>query len=60
MDFNGEGSMKVGDKVEHVLTKDWLLVLQIVPSADRQDQKILCRTKDLKEIWFYEFEIKTL
>jgi hypothetical protein len=52
--------MKVGDKVEHVLTKDWLLVLQIVPSADRQDQKILCRTKDLKEIWFYEFEIKTL
>ena len=52
--------MKVGDKVEHVLTKDWLLVLQIAPSADRQSQRILCRTKDLKEVWFYEFEIKTL
>ena len=52
--------MDVGQKVEHILTKDWLLVLQIVPSVDRESQKILCRTKDLKEVWFYEFELKTL
>jgi len=51
--------MKVKDKVEHIFTKDWMLVLQIVSNQGLPD-KILCRTKDLREIWFYDFELKAL
>jgi hypothetical protein len=51
--------MKVKDKVEHIFTKDWMLVLQIVSNQGLPD-KILCRTKDLREIWFYDFELKQL
>jgi hypothetical protein len=51
--------MKVGNKVEHVFTKDWLLVLQIVVNQGTPD-KILCRTKDLREIWFFDFELRQL
>ena len=51
--------MKVGNKVEHIFTKDWMLVLQIVDGKGTPD-KILCRTKDLREIWFYDFELKQL
>lgn len=51
--------MKVSNKVEHILSKDWLLVLEIVKNGDGTD-KILCRTKDLREIWFYDFELKQL
>jgi hypothetical protein len=53
------GGMKVKDKVEHIFTKDWMLVLQIVSNQGLPD-KILCRTKDLREIWFYDFELKQL
>jgi hypothetical protein len=51
--------MKVGNKAEHVFTKDWMLVLQIVVNQGAPD-KILCRTKDLREIWFYDFELKQI
>jgi len=51
--------MKIGSKVEHVFTKDWLYVLEIVHNHGTHD-KILCRTKDLREIWFYDFELKLL
>jgi hypothetical protein len=53
------GGMKVGNKAEHIFTKDWMLVLQIVVNQGTPD-KILCRTKDLREIWFYDFELKQL
>ena len=46
--------MKAGDKVEHILNKEYLLVLEI-----RKD-KILCRTKDMREVWFYPFELKAV
>jgi hypothetical protein len=51
--------MKVGSKVEHVFTKDWMMVLQVAKNQGTHD-KILCRTKQLEEIWFYDFELKAL
>lgn len=51
--------MKVGQKVEHVFTKDWMLVLAIAKNQGEND-KILCRLKDLREVWFYDFELKQL
>jgi hypothetical protein len=51
--------MKVGSKAEHVFTKDWVFILDIVRNQGLPD-KILCRTKDLREIWFYDFELKQL
>jgi hypothetical protein len=49
--------MKVGNKVEHVLTKDWLLILQVIDQPDGS-KKYLCRTKDLREVSFFEFELR--
>jgi hypothetical protein len=51
--------MKVGSKVEHVFTKDWMLVLQVLKQEGDHD-KVLCRLKDLREVWFYDFELKAL
>jgi len=51
--------MKIGSKAEHVFTKDWVFILDIVSNQGLPD-KILCRTKDLREIWFYDFELKPL
>jgi hypothetical protein len=51
--------MKVGNKAEHIFTKDWMLVLQIVKNGDGTE-KILCRTKDLREVWFYDFELRAI
>jgi hypothetical protein len=51
--------MKVGNKAELVFTKDWVFVLQIVDGKGTPD-KILCRTKDLREIWFFDFELRPL
>jgi hypothetical protein len=51
--------MKVGSKAEHVLSRDWVLVLDIVKTQGLPD-KVLCRTKDLREIWFFDFELKQL
>lgn len=51
--------MKVGSKVEHVFTKDWLYIIDIERNADKAD-RLLCRTKDLREIWFYDFELRQI
>ena len=52
--------MKVGNKVEHVFTKDWMFVLEVVKKSDGSGDKVLCRTKDLREIWFHDFELKAI
>ena len=52
--------MKVGQKVEVILSKDWVIVLDIVDRPDKTGSKLLCRTKDLREIWFYDFELRTI
>ena len=44
--------MKVGDIVEHKLSKDWLLILEI------NDDVFKCRTKKLEIVEIYEFELK--
>lgn len=46
--------MEVGKKVEHILSKDWVLVLEI------KEDRIVCRTKDLREIAFHKFELKEI
>jgi hypothetical protein len=51
--------MKVGQRVEHILTKDWLLVLEVI-NQPTGGQKLLCRTKMLEEIWFYDFELRVV
>lgn len=45
---------KIGQKVEHILSKDYLLVLQ------KGNEQYLCRTKDLREVWLYSFELKSV
>ncbi len=44
--------MEIGQIVEHILSKDWLMILEF------RDEKLLCRTKDLREVEFYQFEVK--
>lgn len=46
--------MKIGQKVEHVLSGDWLLILK------KGNEQYLCRTKSHEEIWFYDFELKEI
>lgn len=43
---------QIKDKVEHILSGDWMLVLQV------GKEQYLCRTKDMREIWCYEWELK--
>jgi len=42
----------IGDIVEHVLTKDWMIVVKI------KDGLFVCRTKDYQLIEFHPFELK--
>lgn len=51
--------MEIGSKVEHIFTKDWMFVLEVVKKPEG-GFKVLCRTKDLREIWFHSFELVTL
>lgn len=44
----------IGKKIQHKFTKDYLWVLRV------GNEQVLCRTKDLREIWFYEFELEEL
>lgn len=46
--------MKIGEKVEVILSKDWVMILDII------DGRYLCRTKDCKAILFYDFELKKI
>jgi hypothetical protein len=43
-----------GDIVEHLLSKDWLMVLDYLLETDQY----LCRTKSLQAIAFYSFELR--
>jgi len=45
---------RTGDIVEHILSKDWLIVLQY----DEYSNRYLCRTKDLREVILYTFELQ--
>lgn len=45
---------RTGDLVEHILSKDWLIVLQY----DEYSNRYLCRTKDLREVILYSFELQ--
>ena len=42
----------VGKKVQHAYTKEYLWVLRV------GNEQVLCRTKDLREIWFYPYELE--
>ena len=44
----------VGKKVQHAYTKEYLWIIRI------GNEQILCRTKDLREIWFYEYELEDI
>lgn len=45
---------KSGTIVEHVLSKDWVMVLEYILETDQY----LCRTKSLQAIAFYSFELR--
>jgi hypothetical protein len=51
-------NMKVGSKVEHRFTGEWMFVLQVAKSGGQD--KVLCRLKDHRELWFFDFELKQL
>lgn len=44
----------IGKKIQHAYTKEYLWVLRI------GNEQILCRTKDLREIWFYPHELEDI
>lgn len=44
----------IGKKVQHAYTKEYLWVLRV------GKEQILCRTKDLREIWFYPHELEEI
>ncbi|MFW6242672.1 MAG: hypothetical protein ACOC2W_00775 [bacterium] len=44
--------MQLGDIVEHILNKEWLIILEI------NDNKVKCRTKQFEIIEFYDFELR--
>lgn len=48
--------MEVGNKIEHILNGEWMIILDIKEEAN--GKKYLCRTKDLREIWFHEKELR--
>lgn len=48
--------MKIGDRVEHKLTKDWLIVLDI-EKDDRGYEIYVCRNKQLEIVRLYDFEV---
>lgn len=44
--------VKQGDIIEHILSKDWLLVLEV------DGNMVECRTKSLDIKEFYDFELR--
>ena len=45
---------KIGEKIEHVLSGDWLLVLEV----SEGEPKYKCRAKDMRTEWFHTFELR--
>lgn len=48
-----------GKTVQHILQKEWVLVLA-VENIPGSAQIVKCRTKKLKEVEFYSFELEPL
>ena len=46
--------IKQGDILEHKLSKDWVLVLDLV------EGDVLCRAKNLEVYYFKPFELRTI
>lgn len=44
----------IGKRLRHTYTKEPLWVLKV------GKEQILCRTKDLREIWFYQYELEEI
>lgn len=44
----------IGKKVQHAYTKEYLWMLK------EGREQILCRTKDLREVWFYPYELEEI
>lgn len=44
----------IGKKVQHAYTKEYLWMLK------EGREQILCRTKDLREVWFYPHELEEI
>ena len=43
--------IKVGDKVEHKLSGNWLIVLEL------SDNEVSCRTKDFQIVTLFKWEV---
>lgn len=48
--------MNIGDKVEHKLSKDWLIVVDITKD-ERGYEVYVCRNKQLELVKLYDFEV---
>ena len=48
-----------GEMAQHILQKEWVLILSVsdIPGSA---QIVKCRTKKLKEVEFYSFELESL
>lgn len=46
--------MEVGKKMEHKLSKDWVLVLKI------EGNEVICRTKLFELVRFFDFELQEI
>lgn len=51
-----EYRFKIGDKVEHTLSGDWVLIIDVV--EDSSKPMYACRNKKLDTVYLYEFEVK--
>lgn len=51
-----EYRFKIGDKVEHTLSGDWVLIIDVV--GDSSKPMYACRNKKLDTVYLYEFEVK--
>jgi len=53
-----EYKFKVGDKVEHTLSGDWVLILDVIEDSGKPMYE--CRNKKLDMVYLYEFEVKQI
>ncbi len=51
-------ALKEGDILQHKLSKDWVMVLEIKVNINPDIVKIYCRTKSLDIKDFYDFELE--
>ena len=46
--------LKIGNKYEHILTGDYVLLLE------KGNEQYKIRLKDYREVWVYKFELKEI